>query len=84
MLAHRGFSPTYSEQTISLAESIAADDPLKARIVENEPTGAAISVYAINDRDNTGYPKLVVRMMVSNSSAGSFNVAIILTPNLVP
>lgn len=85
MLSHRGFSPDNSERIFSLAESIAADDPLKTQIMQNEPTGAAIDVFAINDRDITGYPQVVVRMMVSNSSqSGNFSVAIILTPYLVP
>jgi hypothetical protein len=78
MLSHRGFAPDFMEQQFSLTSSIATDDPLKAHLVANEP-----SVYAINDRDNTGFPQLVVLTTVSSTKEQTVDWAIILTP-LVP
>ncbi|MEZ6039691.1 MAG: hypothetical protein R3C20_04245 [Planctomycetaceae bacterium] len=79
MLSHTGFGLDDAPHLFSLSESIAADDPLKTLFVTN---GAAL--YAINDRDDTGYPQLVCRMAVPDGSGGTASVAVILTPELVP
>jgi hypothetical protein len=79
MLSHSEFATDYKEQQLSLSKSIATDDLLKAHFVANEP-----DVYAINDRDSTGFPQLVVRMRVSSSQVQTVNAGVILTPELVP
>lgn len=84
MLSHNGFSPDFNEQVFSLSKAIAADDPLKAEFVNLELNNQGPTVYAVNDRNATGYPQLVCHMSRRNPNGTLYTVAVILTPYPVP
>ena len=76
-ILHTGFAPDFAEQTLTLADLITADDPLKSTFVSHSP-----EVFAINDRDATGYSQAVVRLydVSDGNGATRSNVVVILTP----
>lgn len=78
-ILHTGFSPDFTEQTLTLTDLIADNDPLKSTFLDHSP-----EVFAITDRDGTVYSQVVVRLhdVPDGNGATRSNVAVILTPRV--
>lgn len=78
-IAHTGFAPDFVEQNLVLSDLIADNDPLKETFVAHQP-----EIFAMNDRDGTGFSQAVVRLYDVPQADGTIaqNVGVILTPIL--